>query len=600
MRAERTVLCGGLAAPATASGEILRLNLHGTTPNVTLRLSDITKVLVVRELSSSVIDLLEVATYVWAADQAVHRGDEVGSQGKTQWRRRFEFHIPVRNLDLWRSQTVVTNLTSFLAKLTEDEFAFNFAPMISTDETAEIFDVKGVTPSVQPAELLLLSGGLDSLSGAMDAIVSRKKACILLSHTPSGAHASRQGQLVDLIAQKAGHRNFLHVPVEVNKSEALSHDYTQRSRTFLFGALAASVAHTLGLPAVTFYENGITSMNLIAPEQLTGARASRTCHPAALRRMETLFESVLGARVAVVNPFLWQTKGEVLRRLAEADGRELVEASLSCTRTMGKPAGGRPHCGNCIQCLHRRFAVLAADLGQFEPESGYDIPLITGARSALGLTTAETYLRRAHEFNRIDGPEAFLASVGSALDILDATERDPRQALQGTWDLHRRWAKEVVDVVDEGVKAHSEMIAQRRVPSDSILSMVTRTAVGSSGTTPGRSDHPLRTLCKINPRSGKSAHILLSALLDSREGNLTLREIEKLGQKSASDAPTAIRIAYERIVKVFPTARPWISQLTPGKAGDREPRLLLRDEPRAPRRRSDKPKSARRRGRRTT
>ena len=70
---ERLVLCGG--AMRAGADSTLRLALSGRSQNITLKLEDICKKLV-RNIPGLLIDLIEIATYVYGADQAISRGGE--------------------------------------------------------------------------------------------------------------------------------------------------------------------------------------------------------------------------------------------------------------------------------------------------------------------------------------------------------------------------------------------------------------------------------------------------------------------------------------------------------------------------------------------
>lgn len=66
---------------------------------------------------------------------------------------------------------------------------------------------------------------------------------------------------------------------------------------------------------------------------------------------------------AIETPFFWKTKTEVLQRLKENDSSDLLDTSVSCTRTF-ENADQKTHCGRCSQCVDRRFAALAAGLSE--------------------------------------------------------------------------------------------------------------------------------------------------------------------------------------------------------------------------------------------
>jgi hypothetical protein len=55
----------------------------------------------------------------------------------------------------------------------------------------------------------------------------------------------------------------------------------------------------------------VVSLHLPVCAQVLGGRASRTTHPQALWRMQSLFSRLLGQPFHIENPFLWTTKTEV-------------------------------------------------------------------------------------------------------------------------------------------------------------------------------------------------------------------------------------------------------------------------------------------------
>ena len=76
---EHLVLCGGLDPLRGGSASRVNLNLHGPSPNVRLRISDISKRLL-RNIPDVLVDLLEVASYIYAADAVVSRGGKTDAQ----------------------------------------------------------------------------------------------------------------------------------------------------------------------------------------------------------------------------------------------------------------------------------------------------------------------------------------------------------------------------------------------------------------------------------------------------------------------------------------------------------------------------------------
>ena len=101
---ERSILCGDVSSADLPyiGNNPLRLNLWGPHENITLRISDIPEHLL-REIPPDFRDLIEIATFVYCADQAVSRGGDGIQKFGQDWRRKLFFRIPVRNPDLWNS-----------------------------------------------------------------------------------------------------------------------------------------------------------------------------------------------------------------------------------------------------------------------------------------------------------------------------------------------------------------------------------------------------------------------------------------------------------------------------------------------------------------
>src|SRR5262245_39478785 len=122
---ETLVLCGGATAPKPRASEILRLDTSGRDENVSLSIDDISKRMIA-DIPDVLADLLEVATYVYCADQLKRRGgDAMEALGKG-WRRRFNFVIPVRDPDRWRQPEVSEGLMRLIAFMSDEEFLLLF------------------------------------------------------------------------------------------------------------------------------------------------------------------------------------------------------------------------------------------------------------------------------------------------------------------------------------------------------------------------------------------------------------------------------------------------------------------------------------------
>jgi hypothetical protein len=116
---ERLVLCGGAERKGQQPANTLRLRLFGPQSNIHLRLQDISRRMVAN-VPDLLTDLVEIATYVLCADEAVSRGGEMRSGLGADWRRHFRFVVPVRMPDHWSSSGVIDALVDVLTFLSDD------------------------------------------------------------------------------------------------------------------------------------------------------------------------------------------------------------------------------------------------------------------------------------------------------------------------------------------------------------------------------------------------------------------------------------------------------------------------------------------------
>jgi hypothetical protein len=371
------------------------LDLGGKEPTVDLKIIDIS-----RRLSSDVpdviVDLIEIASYVYCADQAVTRGGEGVLALGADWRRQFTFHLPVRRPDVWSSQEVVDVLKRTLSTLSEDEYEFRFQPHTNAVPIQQYLELRDTDSEVQDIEeVLLFSGGLDSLGGAVQESVLDKRRVALVSHRSNPKISRRQEDLVKGLQASCEHSAPLHVPVWVHKTGSTGREYKQRSRSFLYASLALPVARAFDLSRIRFYENGIVSLNLPISEQVVGTRATRTTHPQVLNGFAKLFSLLIQQPFTVENPLLWRTRAEVVNLIGDAGCSDLIQHSVSCMHTHEQTID-KPHCGRCSQCVGRRFATLASRYAEKDPANIYKVDLLEDEREMdKDLTLVESFIRKA-------------------------------------------------------------------------------------------------------------------------------------------------------------------------------------------------------------
>lgn len=114
MAKRHLVLCGRTTAPRLGrdwqNAPVLRLNIGRGSNDVHLSLVHLSRYLCAN-LPDIAADLLELAAYVYTADQAVTRGGWAEFDYGERWRRHFRFEVPVRRCDVWQNAAVRDALT---------------------------------------------------------------------------------------------------------------------------------------------------------------------------------------------------------------------------------------------------------------------------------------------------------------------------------------------------------------------------------------------------------------------------------------------------------------------------------------------------------
>lgn len=162
-RSDLLILCGG--APSDGADHPLALNLRHPNRTFRLEIEDISRALAAT-VPDRLVDLLEIASYVFAADGEVSRGGDVRRDWGDDWRRRLRLRIPVRDQAFWLRADVGAALTAALRFLSEDVWSFEFVASTAPAALQEYLplDPRDAT-RFQADEVALFSGGVDSLAG---------------------------------------------------------------------------------------------------------------------------------------------------------------------------------------------------------------------------------------------------------------------------------------------------------------------------------------------------------------------------------------------------------------------------------------------------
>lgn len=501
-RSQTYVACGSAVHGAPEGALCLQLNGQ---PNLKVDISGLDRQLMTR-VPSRFRDLIRIASYVLAADQAVKRGEEDTVDLGDRWRRDFKFVVGVEDTAAWNNEDLRQTLESTLSFLSDDFYTFEFVPQRESEPEQLNFGAIQDEPFL-PVEgfssVQLFSGGMDSFTGAAEELLRHGRDIILVSHRSASKTWKLQRDLIGDLRARAPGRRLMHVAVEMTKQDdRLRRERTQRSRSFLYAALAGTVAKLVGIDAIRFYENGIIGMNLPILPQVVGGRATRTTHPEVLRGFQKILSLLNEAPLKVENPFEFLTRAEVIQRLHAAGAVDLLSHTVSCAH-VHKSSTMHPHCGVCSQCVDRRVSALAAGHADHDPAEGYAVDILLGKHPSdptrrlvdIERTMVVGYVEAADRYRDIATPIEMQRRVPEVTRaLLGITERygcDADEALRRVHDLHRRHGAGV-DAAIQSLYTPENIRAQRTpngLSPDSMIAMLG--ARGGVGGAPNcRSDEP--------------------------------------------------------------------------------------------------------------
>lgn len=559
MRTEKIFLCGGVKPDGGGgSGHALKLDAweRGLGKTVTLKIAAMNRHLG-KNIAPVFHDLLEVAAYVWTADQMVGRGAKDVDTFGEKWRRTFEFHIPVRQLEVWKAAEVQKVLEQTLGFLSDDVYNFNFYPAKNPPEFQLYLNLGHADGSAGEIEqVMLFSGGLDSLSGGIEETLIQKRRCMWVSHRPTPKHNRRHREIDLLMGEKANSLRPGHVLVDINKDSQVTKETTQRPRSFLFAAVGAAVAQMLGLNSVRFYENGVVSLNLPMAEQVIGARSTRTTHPQVLKGFSKLMTLLSGGDFKVENPFLWETKGQVIERIVKTGCGPMIKSSVSCAHTH-QASLKHPHCGVCSQCIDRRFGIAYAKAEEFDPLTNYKLEVFTKSRprdedKILGAA----YLDRAEQFESIRDWSELMTEYPEVTDILPYLDMPAAKGAAKILDLCKKHGKEIRIVSEMMVERYAKDIVANKLDGDCLvrtmyesrgLAPSAATAIGSGEQTEpeGESKGGIHKIGRLEYRAGFEQVWLDGELYELSKRDKARLCIEFLVAKKSFDKKSACHFADE-------------------------------------------------------
>jgi REase_DpnII-MboI len=476
MNRARLFLCSGVLLDPRLQEQydpkaIVTLDALGSVPNVNVRFEDVSKILL-KHLSDRLADLLEIASYVYAADTATSRGTGWHQDGSVEsWDRKMTFHIPVRDLQFWNRDDVKSILTQVLGFLSDDAYSFTFSKLLTERSKQEYLQFADLDdwPFNGVERIIMFSGGLDSLAGAVETAAGGGKL-VLVSHRSVTTMDKRQRELFEHLRVMYDAR-MIRIPVWINKAAKIGREYTQRTRSFLYASIGAIVAESMNSGGVRFFENGVVSMNLPVADEAIRARASRTTHPVTLELLSRFYSLVLDRKIIVDNPYLFKTKAEVISILGKCNAANLIAYTCSCAHSWFK-SKTQWHCGTCSQCIDRRIAILSDGLQKYDPETDYASDVFSGPRKeGYERNMATNYARHALELHKMS--ESEMASVFN-LELSRAVRSfaDRSGTAKRLIDLHKTHGKSVTEVIAHQIEKNAVALMEGTVDVTSMLKLI--------------------------------------------------------------------------------------------------------------------------------
>lgn len=368
-------------------------------------------------------DLLEIAGYIYAADRMIGRGSNDSLEFHS-WSRELHFIIKVRDADFWNNKEIAQALSSALTFVSGDKgYTFSFEKGGADIGQSSLFDDINISLEKKENSIIaLFSGGLDSLAGALEILTTTNKNLILISHRSNSTGVSQIQEGIHGLLDKDFPGRIQYFPFFCNLHGERAVEETQRTRIFLYTAIAYSLSTLASEKEIHVFENGVTSLNFSKRADLINARASRTTHPKTLQLLEEFYSVVGGEKRPIIHPFLYNTKTDILNKIIEAGKVSYINSTISCTKTFLKFQNNTQatHCGGCSQCVDRRFAAFAAGLEEYDAIYDVDIARdqITDSESRTHVFDYVRAIVRYNELTELNFQYEMLSEISDIIPFL--------------------------------------------------------------------------------------------------------------------------------------------------------------------------------------
>jgi hypothetical protein len=340
-------------------------------------------------------DFTIIALSVAAADKAVLR--RISPDG---WTRIIELTIFLHEADRWN--TVKEKIALMLRFLTGDFWSLNILPIKNSLIPNQRYPLR------KKDCICLLSGGVDSLVGAIDLSASKRNPLFVSQIVRGDAGNQRE------FAGRLGEDNLCQWSCSIQKDGTSENSTRARSIVFFAYALLASCGiapNNNGRKEVFVPENGFISLNIPLGANRIGSLSTKTTHPIYMAALQEIWNYV-GIDADLILPYKYKTKGEVL---IDCKNQEVLLNMIYNSTSCGKfHRHGYKHCGVCVPCLVRRAAFMKAGIDD-NTQKGYETDNLKNSQSS-DLAVAGLAVMEAKKYG-ID------SIVKSELSFADNVER---------------------------------------------------------------------------------------------------------------------------------------------------------------------------------
>jgi 7-cyano-7-deazaguanine synthase in queuosine biosynthesis len=425
----------------------------------------------ITELQPKILDLLDIAVYVFSSDRSILRGARDSLHNK-KWARTLNFYIPVRDMDFWNDSKLTASLSEALGFMSGDRkynfFFEKYKKRASMDHEPTLF-TDDIIPldARDDIDIMLFSGGLDSLAGAVEMLNStKKKKLYLVAHKSNHNVIKTQNGLIEALSKKYDGR-IKYYGFECHFTGTSRIEETQRTRMFLFSAIAFAICSFYSKKEFFVFENGITSINLPKQTDVINVRASRTTHPRTMGLLEKFYNAFVKG-YKFITPYFYKTKSDIMDIFMQFKEENLIASSVSCSTSRNNDRSSH-HCGVCSQCIDRRFAIYATGLEDYSDNYVKDI--ISGNNDAETLTRLYNTLRFASMQDFPTQTAFFTKFTNEIDDLLDYMPGDnPDDKVSDLYSFYCRYADSILIAASKMQQKFSDL--RSPVPSNSLLQIL--------------------------------------------------------------------------------------------------------------------------------